>query len=88
MTPEQEFQRRAAHIPPHGVGLSVDIYAPDVFELVDALEAAGIQHYYLDVIKALALEVDTKPLERIIPEFKAFAKRFGPLLERARRCLT
>ncbi len=87
MTPEQEFQRRAAHIPPHGVGLSVDIYAPDVFELVDAWEAAGLQHY-LDVSKALALEVDTKPLERIIPEFKAFAKRFTPLLERTGRLLT
>ncbi|MDE3018777.1 MAG: DUF692 family protein [Nitrospirota bacterium] len=49
---EQAFRRRAAHITPHGFGLSVDVYTPDLFELWRALEQAGAQADYLEVFRA------------------------------------
>lgn len=49
---EQAFRRRAAHIAPHGLGLSVDVYTPDLFELLGALEAAGARADYLEIFRA------------------------------------
>src|ERR1051326_6156658 len=49
---DHDFSRRAALIPHHGVGLSVDVHAPDVLELSDALSRAGTKPDYLEVYKA------------------------------------
>lgn len=48
----EEFHRRVARIPAHGIGLSVDVYAPDVFSLLDELELRGLPYGYLEVFKA------------------------------------
>jgi hypothetical protein len=53
MTPiEREFIERVSRIPYHGLGLSVDVYAPDLFELADALERHGLDCGYLEIFKA------------------------------------
>lgn len=49
---QQDFQRRLSQIPPQGMGLSVDVYSPDLFELVRQLRARGLQPGYLEVFKA------------------------------------
>ena len=49
---EQEFLRRVSRIPRQGVGLSVDVYTPPLFELIDALELARVQFGYLEIFKA------------------------------------
>jgi uncharacterized protein (UPF0276 family) len=49
---EQEFLRRVAGVPHHGIGLSVDVYQPDLFELVAALHARGLMPGYLEIFKA------------------------------------
>jgi uncharacterized protein len=49
---ERTFRRRAAHIAPHGLGLSVDVYTPDLFELLGALEEAGACADYLEIFRA------------------------------------
>ncbi len=49
---EQAFRRRAAHVAPHGLGLSVDVYTPDLFELLGALEDAGARADYLEIFRA------------------------------------
>ena len=49
---EREFLDRVERIPCHGLGLSVDVYAPDLFELVDTLERNGLDYGYLEVFKA------------------------------------
>ncbi len=48
----KEFFRRAARIPHHGLGLSVDVYTPDLFELLDALNRRGLDYGYLEIFKA------------------------------------
>ena len=47
-----EFSQRVEGISFHGVGLSVDAYSPDLFELMDALAAASIAPAYLEVFRA------------------------------------
>ena len=47
-----EFRTRVASIPTHGIGLSVDVYAPDVFDLLDALDRRGLGYGYLELFKA------------------------------------
>ena len=49
---QQDFQRRLRSIPPLGMGLSVDVYSPDLFELVNALRERGLQPGYFEVFKA------------------------------------
>ena len=49
---DQEFLKRVSRIPYHGLGLSVDVYTPDLFELVDALERNGLDCGYLEIFKA------------------------------------
>lgn len=51
---DREFSRRAALIPRQGLGLSVDVYQPDLVELVAALEREGLSFGYLEVFKAPA----------------------------------
>lgn len=55
----QEFLRRASRIPFLGLGLSVDVYAPDVFELCQELRNREISMAYLEIFHAApeALEV-------------------------------
>jgi len=48
---EPEFLRRASWIPPHGLGLSVDVYSPNLFELVDVLSAHYLSFEYLEVFQ-------------------------------------
>jgi len=52
MKPNLEFQRRVSHIPFLGVGLSVDVYSPDLRELKAALDQAGLSCGYLEIFKA------------------------------------
>ncbi len=49
---DREFLWRWSRIPSHGLGLSVDVYSPDLFELLDALEARGLRYGYLEIFKA------------------------------------
>ncbi|MDE3049440.1 MAG: hypothetical protein KGJ48_06005, partial [Nitrospirota bacterium] len=49
---QQDFQRRLKMISPQGMGLSVDVYSPDLFELVKKLRERGLQPAYLEVFKA------------------------------------
>jgi len=49
---QQDFQRRLKEIPPQGIGLSVDVYSPDLFGLVNKLGDRGLQPGYLEVFKA------------------------------------
>lgn len=51
---EQKFLQRAALIPHHGLGLSVDVYHPDLFTLMSDLESRGLSPDYLEVFKASA----------------------------------
>jgi len=55
----QDFQRRLRPIPPQGMGLSVDVYSPDVFELVKQLRERGLRPGYLEVFKATTTALAT-----------------------------
>ena len=48
----EDFQRRLREIPMQGMGLSVDVYTPDLFELVYRFREQGLQPGYLEVFKA------------------------------------
>ena len=48
----KEFARRANRIPSLGIGLSVDVYSPDVFELLEAVSAQGLSVDYLEIFQA------------------------------------
>ncbi len=49
---ERKFRDRVEAIPSMGLGLSVDVYAPDLHELVGALRQRGLRVGYLEVFKA------------------------------------
>lgn len=49
---KSEFTQRANNLPAHGLGLSVDVYSPDLLELVRALRDAALEPGYLEVFKA------------------------------------
>src|SRR5262245_9610272 len=51
---DREFLRRVPPIPHHGLGLSLDVYHPDLFALLTALEQHGVSFGYLEVFKASA----------------------------------
>ncbi len=51
---DETFRRRGSSIPTHGLGLSVDVYAPDPFDLLEALGKQGLAYGYLEVFKAPA----------------------------------
>jgi uncharacterized protein (UPF0276 family) len=56
---QQGFQHRLREIPPQGMGLSVDVYSPDLFELVNKLRGRGLQPGYLEVFKATTAALTT-----------------------------
>ena len=49
---EREFIERVNRIPRHGLGLSVDVYTPDLFELTGELKRRGLDYGYLEIFKA------------------------------------
>lgn len=49
---ESEFIQRAKALSALGAGLSVDVYSPDLLQLVDALDEAELHPGYLEVFKA------------------------------------
>jgi len=56
---QQDFQRRLRTISSQGMGLSVDVYSPDLFELVSKLGEQGILPGYLEVFKATTTALTT-----------------------------
>lgn len=46
------FLQRVSSIPSHGLGLSVDVYSPDLFDLLEALKHRGLTYGYLEIFKA------------------------------------
>ena len=56
---QQDFCRRLRNIPPLGMGLSVDVYSPNLFELVNTLKEQGLQPGYLEVFKATTTALST-----------------------------
>lgn len=49
----KEFLRRAGRIPFLGLGLSVDVYSPDVFDLYKDLRSQQIPMAYLEIFHAV-----------------------------------
>ena len=49
---EQNFLSSISRIPRHGLGLSVDVYTPDLFELTGALDREDLPYDYLEIFKA------------------------------------
>jgi hypothetical protein len=56
---QQDFQRRLRSIPPLGMGLSVDVYSPNLFELVNKLRERELQPGYLEIFKATTTALTT-----------------------------
>jgi len=56
-SPVESFEARAARIPVHGIGLSVDVFSPDLLELYQALELAGSPPEYLEIFKSPTREL-------------------------------
>ena len=52
MNIEQEFTRRVMKVPLHGLGLSVDVYSPNLFDLLEALACRGLECGYLEIFQA------------------------------------
>jgi uncharacterized protein len=63
---DREFVQRVSRIPTHGLGLSVDVYQPDLFELADALNRRGPDYGYLEIFKAAPAALET--LRRRMPD--------------------
>ena len=49
---ERAFIRRLSRIPSHGLGLSVDVYSPNLFDLLEALASYGLRYGYLEIFQA------------------------------------
>lgn len=49
---DQIFHARLGRIPPHGLGLSVDVYSPPITELIEGLHGAGLPCDYWEVFRA------------------------------------
>ena len=49
---EKEFSRRLEQIPAHGMGLSVDVYSPDLTSLLGALHQCQAKPAYLEIFRA------------------------------------
>lgn len=56
-SPVESFEARAASIPVYGIGLSVDVFSPDLLELYQALESAGSPPEYLEIFKSPTREL-------------------------------
>lgn len=57
-TVDQEFCWRVSRIPFHGLGLSVDVYSPDIFALVEELCRCGLPSDYLEIFKATPVALE------------------------------
>jgi uncharacterized protein (UPF0276 family) len=70
---DHEFVERVNRIPHHGLGLSVDVYTPDLFELVGELDRRGLDYGYLEIFKAApsALESVRRRLPRALLPYHA-----------------
>jgi hypothetical protein len=53
-SPDRQFHRRAEAIPILGFGLSVDVYSPDLFELMSRFDQAELRPAYLEIFRAEA----------------------------------
>ncbi|MDP3598841.1 MAG: hypothetical protein Q8S75_17790, partial [Nitrospirota bacterium] len=62
----QDFHCRLRPISPLGMGLSVDVYSPDVFELATQLKERGLRPGYLEVFKATTTALAT--VRQALPE--------------------
>ena len=49
---QEEFRRRLERIPAHGLGLSVDVYSPDLTSLLRALQQRQVLPAYLEIFRA------------------------------------
>lgn len=63
--PVDGFAARARRIPVHGIGLSVDVFSPDLLEVHRALASAGLPPEYLEMFKAPA--GDLARIRRALP---------------------
>ena len=52
MSVDRQFRQRAALIPKFGLGLSVDVYSPDLWELMNRLDAVSARPAYLEIFRA------------------------------------
>jgi hypothetical protein len=55
----QVFQRRAEEVQQQGFGLSVDVYSPNLFELMSRFERAPTRPAYLEIFRAAAAALET-----------------------------
>lgn len=65
---QSEFTQRANAVPAHGLGLSVDVYSPDLVHLVHSLRDEGLQPGYLEVFKATTSAMQW--VRRQLPDMK------------------
>ena len=49
---QSEFEERINRIPVHGLGLSVDVYTPDLFDLAETLSGEGVEVDYFEIFQA------------------------------------
>ena len=49
---QSEFEERVNRIPIHGLGLSVDVYTPDLFDLAETLSGRGVEVDYFEIFQA------------------------------------
>lgn len=56
---EQDFMHRVGLIPRFGFGLSVDVYSPDLFELMGRFEEGDVQPDYLEIFRATSVALQT-----------------------------
>jgi uncharacterized protein (UPF0276 family) len=52
MSVKQNFQERANAVPRLGLGLSVDVYSPDLWDLMGRFDVLGFQPAYLEIFRA------------------------------------
>lgn len=65
---QSEFTQRASHISAHGLGLSVDVYSPDLRHLVQSLRDEQLSPGYLEIFKATTSAMQW--VRRQFPEIK------------------
>src|SRR5689334_15219813 len=54
MAVEQQFQERASAVPALGLVLSVDVYSPDLWDLMGRFQGHGCRPAYLEIFRATA----------------------------------
>lgn len=55
----QVFQRRAEEVQQQGFGLSVDVYSPNLFELMSRFDRASIRPAYLEIFRTASAALET-----------------------------